>query len=110
MRHAAEAGTRQLSFSVVMPFRNAASYLPRVLGSLRLAKRNFAGDVEVIFVDNESSDGSVRIIRECWGRDARILAAPDACVGAVRNRGASVSRAALLAFIDADCQVSPEYF
>lgn len=48
--------------SIIVPFRNEAQNLPRFLSSLQ--KLNFPALFEVIFIDDESTDESVKIISD----------------------------------------------
>jgi glycosyltransferase involved in cell wall biosynthesis len=115
---AAEPGTTQRSvrITVVVPVLNAMRFLPRTVPSL-LEAANDSHRVEIIYVDNGSTDGSYeyltsiaaegiyvrRIERQANGR-ARNLSA------AARNAGASQSRGEFLSFLDADCLVAKNYF
>lgn len=97
-------------FSVVVPAYNESRYLPRLLDSLEVARRLYgggAGAVEVIVVDNGSTDGTREIAR---ARGCTALLEPKRVIGAVRNTGARVARGDTLVFIDADSQVHPETF
>ena len=96
--------TRPPELSVVIPVRNAARDLPRCLASVRSA--GASADVEVIVVDNGSSDGSVEIATM---NGCRLVRAPGVRVGAVRNAGAREARGRVVAFVDADNEVSPTW-
>jgi hypothetical protein len=87
-----------------MPVRNGASDLARCLASLTAS----AGDVpiEIVVVDNGSTDDSADVARS---HGARVLSRPGLKVGACRNAGASEASASLLAFVDADHEVTPEW-
>ena len=87
-----------------MPVRNGAADLGRCLTSLAAS----AGDeaIEVVVVDNGSTDGSADVARR---HGARVLSRPGLRVGACRNAGASEASAPLLAFVDADHEVTPEW-
>ena len=89
--------------SFVIPVRNGAADLPRCLSSIA-ANVQSAGGVEIVVVDNGSSDGSGEIARRLG---ARVIDGPDLRVGACRNAGAAASRGAILAFIDADNEIAP---
>ena len=89
--------------SVVIPVRNGAADLPRCLSSIA-ANVQSADGVEIVVVDNGSSDGSGEIARRAG---ACVIDRPDLRVGACRNAGAAASRGAILAFIDADNEIAP---
>ena len=89
------------ALSIVIPVRNDAVRLGRCLASIA-ANGGPAGDVEVIVLDNGSSDGSDGVARSAG---ARVLHRPDGSVAAIRNAGAAEARGGLFAFIDADHEI-----
>jgi glycosyltransferase involved in cell wall biosynthesis len=83
-------------------------YLPRTVPSVIEAARA-AGDVEVIYVDNGSTDGSYEYLAGTSG--CRVERRPSgASIAALRNFGARDARGEFLAFLDADCAIAPDYF
>jgi glycosyltransferase involved in cell wall biosynthesis len=96
--------------SVVIPVLNAAKYLPRCLKALADQKHE---DVEFIFVDNGSKDGSAMIIREFMRKNAelkiKILTEKQPGASASRNKGAQKSDGDWIAFTDADCIADPNW-
>jgi glycosyltransferase involved in cell wall biosynthesis len=94
--------------SVVMPVFNSMRYLPRIVPALLSAGRRH-GNVEFIFVDNGSTDGSFEHLGNL-GANTRLLSLPGRSIGAVRNFGAKEARGRYISFIDADCEIEPFYF
>jgi glycosyltransferase involved in cell wall biosynthesis len=96
-------------FSIVIPVRNEAANIRRCLDSL--LRMNFAPELfEVIVVDNGSTDQTKEIASSF--RDSlslRILDKPNVYIAAVRNVGAAVAQGRYLAFLDADCEVRPDW-
>jgi GT2 family glycosyltransferase len=90
----------RVDLSFVIPVRNDAAALARCLDSIALASQGAA--VEVIVIDNGSSDSSAEIATRAG---ARTLVVPNERVGALRNRGTALARGPLLAFVDADHQI-----
>lgn len=90
--------------SFVIPVRNDADGLARCLASISGA----AGltPVECVVVDNGSVDGSDRVATRAG---CTVLRVPHEKVGELRNRGAAAATAALLAFVDADHELSPAW-
>jgi glycosyltransferase involved in cell wall biosynthesis len=97
-------------FSLIIPAYNEEAYLPALLDSVDAARSRYAGgpgDVEVVVVDNASSDatadlarsGGCRVVRE----DRRVIAA-------VRNSGARNARGHVFAFVDADILIHADTF
>ncbi len=93
--------------SVLIPFRNAAEYMDRALGSV--AAQTFE-DIEVVMVDDGSTDGSAVIARKWCGRDARFRLT-DCCgrglVDAL-NSGLSSCLGTWIARMDADDVCLPD--
>jgi glycosyltransferase involved in cell wall biosynthesis len=104
-----EASRPQCLFSVVIPVRNEEENVRKCLDSVRRMK--FAPEMfEVIVVDNGSTDGTKEVaasFRETL--PLQILDKPNAYIAAVRNAGAAVARGRYLAFLDADCEVRPDW-
>lgn len=87
--------------SVVVPVYNTEAYLSECLESVaRQTHRN----IEVLLVDDGSTDGSPGICREFVKRDERFryLRQENAGQSAARNRGIREASGAFLAFIDSD--------
>jgi glycosyltransferase involved in cell wall biosynthesis len=83
--------------SVVIPARNAARYLGEAIESV-LAQHQH---VEVIVVDNGSTDGS-QALAESFGPPVCLLHEPHRGAAAARNAGVNRARGEYLAFLDAD--------
>jgi glycosyltransferase involved in cell wall biosynthesis len=87
--------------SVVMPTFNAAPYLRQALDSV-LAQASRELELEVIVVDDESTDETPEIART-YGERIRFLQIPHCGKpGVVRNCGLRAARADYVAFLDAD--------
>jgi glycosyltransferase involved in cell wall biosynthesis len=96
--------------SVVIPLLNDAETVAEQLEALRA--QDYAGDWEVVIVDNGSTDASVEIAERWVGRfpSARVVHAADRrSPGHARNAGASQARGDFLAFTDADDVVQPSW-
>jgi glycosyltransferase involved in cell wall biosynthesis len=93
--------------SVVIPARNAQSTLDQTLWSVR---RQSHTHWEVIVVNDGSTDQTSEVIQAHRSEDPRIqeVAGDAQGVSAARNLGATRSRGALLAFLDADDLWLPE--
>ncbi len=87
--------------SIVMPVYNAERFLEETLESL--VCQNLP-NIEIICVDDGSTDGSLEILRKYSVRDSRIiiLTQENQGAGVARNRGLDVSRGEYLLFLDAD--------
>ena len=91
--------------SVVVPVYNAEATLERTLDTI-LAQT--VDDIEVLVVDDGSTDGSERVVRTCPDPRVSWHAFPNGGPSACRNRGAALARAKLLAWCDADDLWHPE--
>ena len=60
---------------------------------------------EIIVIDNGSSDDSVFIVKHI--ENVILLYCPEGTIGFLRNYGSSHSQGDIVAFIDADCIISP---
>jgi CDP-glycerol glycerophosphotransferase len=91
--------------SVVVPVYNVASYLDACLESLAVQT---AGDLEVIMVDDGSTDESPAIAKRFAARDGRfrLVQQPNAGLGAARNTGLAHATGEFLAFVDSDDAVT----
>ena len=87
--------------SVIMVAYNAERYLKESLGSV--VSQSFK-DIEIIFVDDGSSDSTLDIVREFSSTDPRIkiLSCPHEGAGAGRNRGIEEAQGEYLSILDAD--------
>lgn len=95
------------SVSVVVPLHNGAATVERTLASV---SRQTWRDLEVIVVDDGSTDDGAGLVLAAAARDPRIrlLSQGNAGVAAARNTGAAAACSDYLAFVDADDLWAPE--
>lgn len=93
----------QVQASVIVPVYNGAATLPALLTALRGQNLVGLGTIEYLFVDNNSTDGSARIIEEFGLANARVLIETTQGVAAARNRALAQALGDVIATIDADC-------
>jgi len=84
--------------SVVIPCFNAASYVGQAIDSA-LAQSH--GDVEVIVIDDGSTDGSSEVIAS-FGARIRSEQLPHGGAPRARNRGLALATGQAVTFLDAD--------
>lgn len=84
--------------SVVIPCYNAAPYIAATIRSVLAQDRP---GMEIIVVDDGSSDGSLELVRAQFPQ-VRALSQANAGVAAARNHGLREARGAWVAFVDAD--------
>jgi len=92
--------------SVVVPLYNLREFVADAIESA-LAQTLPAEDVEVVVVDDGSTDGGDRIARQYVPR-VRYVRQENRGLSAARNAGIRISRAPFLAFLDADDRFLPE--
>ena len=87
--------------SVIIPVYNAEPYLRQCLDSVT---GQTLRDIEIICVDDGSSDCSPAILNEYAQADPRIIVMTqeNKSAGAARNRGMAAARGRYLSFLDAD--------
>jgi cellulose synthase/poly-beta-1,6-N-acetylglucosamine synthase-like glycosyltransferase len=90
---------------VIVPVRDGQPTIADCLDAI-LATDYPAEHREILVVDNGSSDGTAALIRT---RPVRYLSEPKRGVSNARNRGIAESTGEILAFVDADCLVEPQW-
>jgi CDP-glycerol glycerophosphotransferase len=95
--------------SVIVPVYNVERYLPPCLESL--AAQTF-GDLEVVMVDDGSTDGSAALAREFARRDPRfrLLQQANGGLSKARNTGIEAAAGEFIAFADSDDVVPPRAY
>jgi glycosyltransferase involved in cell wall biosynthesis len=86
---------------VVVPMRNAERTIAATLDSIG---RQTHANLDIVVVDDESTDGSIDIVDRKIRQDRRVrlIRQKNAGVAAARNAGAAATSASFLAFVDAD--------
>ncbi len=99
-------GTDASKVSVILPVFNAQLYLPEALASVLMQKE--IPEIEVICIDDGSTDDSAEIL-EFWGkRDPRlhVIRQKNQGAGVARNVGLDVAKGEYIFFLDADDRLS----
>ena len=109
-----------MTVSIILPVYNVAPWLEACLDSIAAAvgqavSRGAAPQVEVLCVDDGSTDGSAQILDAWAARDEspscrrRVLRQANAGVSAARNRGLAAAAGEIIAFADPDDTVGPDW-
>lgn len=96
--------------SIIIPVYNVAKYLPDCL--LSLDRQDFADDVEVLLVDDGSTDDSLEICEEKARRDNhyRVFHHDNHGVAYTRNRGLQLANGKYIAWIDPDDYITNDWY
>lgn len=93
-------------FSIVIPMFNRATLIGRAIESCLAQDRD---DLEVIVVDDGSTDGSPEVVRAFTDPRVRLeLLERNSGQNTARNRGAQVARGEWLVFLDSDDELTPD--
>ncbi len=94
--------------SIILPVYNVAECLPTCLDSLLSQSYD---NIEIICVDDGSTDNSRAVLEAFAAQDCRIqvLFQENAGVGAARNRGLEASKGSCVSFVDPDDWVDCHY-
>lgn len=94
--------------SVIVPVYNAIPYLEECLASVR--SQTYA-DIEVIMVNDGSTDGSDAVCRRFAMEDARfrLVEIPNSGVSVARNTGIDMAQGDWICFMDADDTIHPSF-
>ncbi len=92
------------SVSVVVPAFNEEQLLPTCLQALRA--QDYAGEIELLVVDNASTDGTARVARS-YG--ATVVSEPARGYCRALTRGFAVARGEIIACTDADTVVPTDW-
>lgn len=98
-----------MKISVIVPVYNCADYVERCVRSIMAQTYD---DLEIICVDDGSSDGSGEILDELALEDSRIRVIHQANggVSAARNTGIEIATGDLITFADSDDAVEPDMY
>ena len=93
--------------SVIVPVYNVEQYLPQCLDSI---VNQTLKNIEIICVNDSSTDKSLNILNHYEEKDHRIkvVTQPNGGAGAARNRGLSLAAGKYLSFLDSDDFFEPD--
>ena len=94
--------------SIIVPIYNADSYLSTCLDSLLAQTEK---DLQIILIDDSSTDTSLSIAKVYEGQDPRVEVYRQSHAGqsAARNLGLSHAKGEFIAFVDADDYIEPDW-
>ena len=97
-----------IKVSVIVPIYNASDYLRPALDSILSGTLE---DIEIICVDDGSTDSSLDIVKEYLEKDSRVRIITETNAGPAhaRNNGLKRARGEYVAFLDADDFLEPTF-
>ncbi len=99
------AETNIPKISVLMPMRDAADYVSEAIGSVL---GQAGADVELIVIDDGSTDGSGDVVRGLNDPRIRLLPGPERGISAALNMALDAARGAIVMRCDADDRYPPD--
>lgn len=97
------------TISIVVPVHNVEPYIDRCVNSI---KNQTISDIEIILVENLSTDNSLALCNRLAAEDLRIkvLTIDVADLSTARNAGVKVATAPYIGFVDSDDWIEPDMF
>ncbi len=94
--------------SIIIPVYNQIKYIKRCL--ISVAKQSYK-EIEVIVIDDGSTDKSEIIIEDVAKTDSRfkVIHQKNGGVSSARNRGIAIAKGRYITFIDGDDYIGPQY-
>lgn len=89
-----------MDLSVIIPVYNAAALINRCLDSIFSQQGEY--DIEVICIDDGSTDNSVELIKSRKEQNITLLQQENAGPAKARNKGMNVAKGRYMAYLDAD--------
>lgn len=99
-----------MKVSVIVPCYNVENYVARCLDSLISQTLQ---DIEIICIDDKSTDGTLDIVKQYAARDKRvrlILHSVNTGVAVARNDGMKIARGEYIGFVDPDDYVDLDFY
>lgn len=97
-----------MKVSVIIPVYNTENYLAKCLNSLT---KQTLEDIEIICINDGSTDNSLGILNDFAKKDSRIkvLSQKNLKQGAARNNGLKIAQGEFVTFVDSDDWVDSDY-
>lgn len=98
--------TTRVKTSIIIPVYNVAKYLSQCLDSVI---KQTLKDIEIICIDDGSTDGSLEILEQYEQKDKRIqvLVQENSGQGSARNKGLKLAKGKYIQFLDSDDFLEP---
>ena len=96
-----------IKVSVIVPVYNCEKYLKKCLDSL---VNQTLKDIEIICVNDGSTDNSGRILEEYTDSRIKIITKENGGLSSARNAGIAVAKGEYLGFVDSDDWVDLDFY
>lgn len=95
--------------SLIIPAYNEEKFIDKCLESVERAKEHYGKPslIETIVVNNCSTDNTEKVALEY---KAKVVLEEERRIASVRNKGVSVAKGDIVAFLDADSMITPNIF
>lgn len=95
--------------SIIVPVHNTAEYVEKCVQSITAQTLK---DIEIILVENASTDNSLEVCRRIASTDKRIkvIHTDIADLSTARNTGANIAQSEYVGFVDSDDTILPEMY
>lgn len=99
----------KIKISVIVPVYNAEDYVAQCVDSIR---NNTLKDIEIICVNDGSTDNSLAVLNELKKQDNRIIVVdkPNGGPSQTRNKGLEIAQGEYISFIDSDDYIHPRTY
>ena len=98
-----------MTFSIIIVNYNTKEFLHNCLNSV--LGHSSAGELEIIVVDNNSSDGSLKMVRRNFSQNIKLIANKENLgFGPANNQGAKVAGGEFLFFLNSDTIIKKDIF
>lgn len=94
-----------MNISVIIPLYNKGALVKRAIDSV--LQQDFDGELEVVVVDDGSTDDSAEYVRAYDDVRVRLVSKPNGGVSSARNRGIEEAGGECFLFLDADDELLP---
>ena len=95
-------------FSIIIPVYNADKYLAECIEScINQAPYKIGEDIEVICINDGSTDKSLDILKEYEGKGITVINQENLGVSSARNNGISAAKGEFIWFVDSDDVIEP---
>lgn len=94
-----EDGVKTMKLSVIVPVYNVEQYIHECMESILMQTMK---EMEIIVVDDGSTDNSIKIINKFNDDRIKVLSKPNGGLSSARNAGLRIATGEYIAFVDSD--------